>query len=115
MRHYLIALAYLLDCFTDLWPSATTSGWRLAEKIFGPGPRSGRRWTGCATVLGGWGYQDAQKGRALPRVLCEVLLVNRSPRLSDLTPAVLDELRRRPVRRNGRTCFSCSARWRRWA
>jgi len=91
-RHYLIALAYLLDCFTDLWPLGNYKRLALAEKIFGPA-RIRVAVDRLATVLCGWGYQDAQKGRAFPRVLCEVFLVNRSPRLIDLSLGVLDGLR----------------------
>ena len=92
VRHYLIALAYLLDCFTDLWQLGNYKRLALAEKIFGAA-RIRAAVDRLATVLGGWGYQDAQKGRAFPRVLCEIFLINRSPRLLDLTPAVLAGLR----------------------
>jgi integrase len=92
VRHYLIAFAYLLDCFTDLLPLGNYKRLALAEKIFGPA-RIRAAVDRLATVLGGWGYQNAEKGRAVPRVLCEVLLVNRSPRLGDLSRAVLDGLR----------------------
>ncbi len=92
VRHYLIALAYLLDCFTDLWQLGNYKRLALAEKIFGAA-RIRAAVDRLATVLGGWGYQNAQQGRAFPRVLCEIFLLNRSPRLGDLTPAVLDELR----------------------
>jgi integrase len=92
VRHYLIAFAYLLDCFTDLLPLGNYKRLALAEKIFGPA-RIRAVVDRLATVLGGWGYQNAENGRAFPRVLCEVLLVNRSPRLGDLSLAVLDGLR----------------------
>jgi integrase len=92
VRHYLIALAYLLDCFTDLWQLGNYKRLALAEKIFGVA-RIRAALDRLTTVLGGWGYQDAQKGQAFPRVLCEIFLINRSPRLGDLTPAVLDALR----------------------
>jgi len=92
VRHYLIALAYLLDCFTDLRQLGNYKRLALAEKIFGPA-RIRAAVDRLATVLCGWGYQDAQTGRAFPRVLCEILLVNRSPRLTDLSPAVLEGLR----------------------
>ncbi len=92
-RHYLIALAYLLDCFTDLGQLGYYNRRALAEKVFGPA-RVGAAVERLASVLNGWGYHDVRKGKAFPRALCEVLLANRSPRLSDLTPALLDELRR---------------------
>jgi len=92
-RHYLIALAYLLDGFTDLGQLGHYNRLALAEKIFGPGPIRAAV-DRLTTVLNGWGYHDVRKGKAFPRALCEVLLANRSPRLNDLAPAVLDELRR---------------------
>jgi integrase len=92
VRHYLIALAYLLECFTDLLPLGNYKRLALAEKVFGPA-RIRVAVDRLASVLCGWGYQDAQKGRAFPRVLCEILLANRSPRLRDLSAAVLDRLR----------------------
>ncbi len=92
-RHYVIALAYLLDCFTDLGQLGHYNRLALAEKIFGPA-RIGAAVDRLISVLHGWGYQDARKGKGFPRVLCEVLLVNRSPRLGDLAPAVLGALRR---------------------
>jgi len=92
-RHYLIALAYQLDCFTDLGQLGNYNRMALAEKVFGPA-RIGAVVDRLATVLNGWGYHDVRKGKAFPRALCEVLLANRSPRLSDLTPALLAELRR---------------------
>jgi hypothetical protein len=114
VRHYLIALAYLLDRFTDLWPLGNYKRLALAEKIFGPA-RIRAAVDRLATVLSGWGYQDAHTGQAFPRVLCEVLLVNRSPRLSDLTPAVLDGLRATAFQdKRTHLFFSFSARWRLW-
>lgn len=93
VRHYLIALPYLLGCFTDLRPLGNYQRVALAEKVFGPA-RVQAIVTRVATVLDGWGYQNAQAGRAFPRILCETLLLNRSPRLHDLSPARLDDLRR---------------------
>ncbi len=92
-RHYLIALPYLLGCFTDLRPLGNYKRVALAEKVFGLA-RVQAIVTRVATVLCGWGYQNAQTGRAFPRILCETLLLNRSPRLHDLSPTLLDDLRR---------------------
>lgn len=93
VRHYLIALPCLLHCLTDLRPLGNYKRVLLAEKVFGPALVQafiGR----VAGVLVGWGYQNASTGRAFPRVLCETLLHNRSPRLEDVTPALLEDLRR---------------------
>jgi integrase len=91
-RHYLIALPYVLGCFTDLRQLGNYKRVALAEKVFGPA-RVQAIVTRVATVLDGWGYQNAQTGRAFPRILCETLLLNRSPRLQDLSPTLLDDLR----------------------
>jgi hypothetical protein len=92
VRHYLIALPYLLHCLTDLRLLGNYKRVLLAEKIFGP-VLVQTIVARVAGVLAGWGYQDAHTGRAFPRTLCEALLHNRSPRLEDLTPALLDDLR----------------------
>jgi len=93
VRHYLIALPYLLGCVTDLRPLGNYKRVALAEKMFGPA-RIADLIARVAGVLVGWGYLNAQTGRPFPRILCEVLLLNRSPRLHDLSPAFLDDLRR---------------------
>jgi integrase len=93
VRHYLIALPYLLGCLTDLRPLGNYKRVALAEKVFGPA-RVADIIARVAGVLVGWGYLNAQTGRPFPRILCEVLLLNRSPRLHDLSPALVDELRR---------------------
>ncbi len=90
-RPYLVALAYLLDGFTDLGQLGHYNRLGLAGKVFGPA-RIGAAVDRLLTVLSGWGYQNARRGKVFPCVVCEVLLVNRSPRLSDLAPTVLDEL-----------------------
>jgi integrase len=92
VRHYLIALPYLLGCLTDLRPLGNYKRVALAEKVFGPA-RVADTVARVAGVLVGWGYLNAQTGRPFPRILCEVLLLNRSPRLHDLSPKLLDDLR----------------------
>jgi hypothetical protein len=71
-RHYLIVLPYLLGCFTDLRRLGNYQRVALAEKVFGSA-RVQAVVTRVATVLHGWGYQNAQTGRAVPRILCESL------------------------------------------
>jgi hypothetical protein len=93
VRHYLIALPYLLGCLTDLRPLGNYKRVALAEKVCGP-TRVADTVARVAGVLVGWGYLNAQTGRPFPRILCEVLLLNHSPRLRDLSPALLDDLRR---------------------
>lgn len=95
VRHYLIALPYLLHCLHDLRPLGNYKRVALAEKVFGRALVQATV-ARVAGVLAGWGYQNAQAGRAFPRALCETLLHNRSPRLEDLRPALLEDLRRLP-------------------
>jgi integrase len=92
VRHYLIGLAYLLRCFTDLRRLGNFKRVPLAAKVFGP-DRVRAAVERLDGVLRGWGYQDPKAGRAFPRILCEALLLNASPRLADLSVAFLDELR----------------------
>lgn len=93
VRHYLIAVPYVLQCFTDLRPLGNYKRVALAEKVFGRA-RVQSTIARVAGVLVGWGYQRAGTGRAFPRVLCETLLHNRNPHVEALTPALLAELRR---------------------
>jgi integrase len=93
VRHYLIALPYLLGCLTDLRPLGNYKRVALAEKVFGPA-RVADTVARVAGVLVGWGYLNAQTGRPFPRILCEVFLLNRSPRVHDLSPGLLNDLRR---------------------
>jgi len=65
VRHYVIALAYLLDCFTDLWQLGNYKRLALAKKIFAAA-RIRAAVDQLARVLDGWGYQNAQQGRAFP-------------------------------------------------
>lgn len=91
-RHYLIGLPYVLRCVTDLRPLGNYKRVALAAKIFGP-ERVRQAVERLDGVLRGWGYQDPKAGRAFPRIVCEALLLNGSPRLTDLTVPFLDALR----------------------
>lgn len=91
-RHYLIGLPYVLRCVTDLRPLGNYKRVALAAKIFGP-ERVRQAVERLDGVLRGWGYQDPKAGRAFPRILCEALLLNGSPRLTDLSAPFLDALR----------------------
>jgi integrase len=94
-RHYLIGLAYLLRCFVDLRRLGEFKRVPLAEKVFGS-ERIHRALDTVDGVLRAWGYQRPTAGPGFPRIVSEALLANASPRLSDLTPAVLDALRAAP-------------------
>ena len=89
-RQHMVAIAYLLGCFSDFRHIGEFERVSLARKVFG----SELILAAIARVqqiLCGWGY--AESGDRIARMLCEAFLVNRSPRLADLTPALLDALR----------------------
>jgi hypothetical protein len=94
LRQHMIAIAYLLHCFDDLPRLGQFERVTLALKVFGQA-RIAAAVTTVTEVLAGWGYADHGAGRGISRVLCEALLANRSPELSDLTVELLDDLRRR--------------------
>lgn len=92
-RQYMIAAAYLLDCPLDLWALGDFKREALARKIFGHKAVE----VAISAVLGvlhGWGY-SATGATAHAATLCELLLLNRSPRLQELTSEYLEEFRRR--------------------
>lgn len=92
-RQHLIALAYLLDGFQDWSALGTNNRIELARKIFGQ-ERIDTVLGRVLALLARLGYRPKVAERV--RVaLCEALLINRSPRLADLTVDLLDELRAR--------------------
>ena len=74
----------------DSWSRAGDAGVPPSQQV------GGRRWRTVQKRSSGCGSRpiNAQTNRPLPRILCEVLLLNSSPRLDDLSPALLDDLRR---------------------
>jgi len=91
-RQHMIALAYLLRGFTDLRALGHFERERLAIKVFGS-ERVVAAIAPVEEVLAAWGYADHGAGRGIRRVVCEALLANGSPRLSDLTVETLAGLR----------------------
>jgi integrase len=92
LRQHMAAIAYLLQCFTELQRLGRFERGALARKVFGS------RQVGAAVapveqVLAGWGYANRCSGRGIRRVVCEALLLNGSPRLEDLTIEILVRLR----------------------
>ncbi len=93
-RPFLIAYAYLLGEFTAFEQIGRFMRPGLARRVFGAGPVDTAVERVC-TVLADWGYRrDAQK---LEAVICQVLLLNRSPCLEDLSTEALVELRESPA------------------
>ncbi|MEE4543597.1 hypothetical protein V2S66_16650 [Streptomyces sp. V4-01] len=93
-RPFLIAYAYLLGEFTAFERLGRFMRPSLARRVFGAGPVDIAVEQVC-TVLADWGYRrDAQK---LETAVCQVLLLNRSPQLEDLSAEALGELRESPA------------------
>ena len=95
-RSYLVALAYILSGFTAFELLGKFNRLALARRVFGA-PRIDGAVSRITTVLRGWGYRSARTDDALPGILCQALLTNRSPRLSDLSLPVLAQLRCDPA------------------
>ena len=93
LRQHMAAIAWLLGCFDDLSSLGRFERVTFANKVFGR-PRVAAAIAMIEEVLKGWGYADHGPGRGIRRVLCELLVVNRSPRLGDLTGDVVDAVRR---------------------
>lgn len=91
-RQYMTAAAYLLDCPVDLRALGDFKRECLARKIFGYKAVT-EAVAAVVGVLHGWGY-SAARTTAHAATLCELLLFNRSPYLSDLTADYLEEARR---------------------
>lgn len=101
-RQPMIAIAYLLRCFPDPRPLRHISRVVLAEKVFGRGQVAAAV-DPVERVLAAWGYLESRPGTSVRRVACTALLLNGSPRLTDLRADVLEEswrglTRRGPVR-----------------
>jgi integrase len=93
-RRFVLAYGYLLAGFTAFELIGPFERQALAERVFGPAvveaaidPVRG--------VLTGWGY----RANELVSLVCAMLLLNRSPRLSDLTSETLAGLRANPAMR----------------
>ncbi|WP_324199177.1 tyrosine-type recombinase/integrase [Nocardia amamiensis] len=91
-RRFLLAYAYLLTGFTAFELAGPFERPALAQRVFGPetvenaiGP--------IREVLTRWGY----RANELASLVCSILLLNRSPSLSDLSSQTLAELRTTPT------------------
>lgn len=87
-RLHLLGVSYLLCGFTELYPCRPVSAVHLAKGIFGAAPVDAAI-ADVLQTLTGWGYASTWLMRELPRYLATILLLNRSPWLTDLT---LDQL-----------------------
>lgn len=92
-RPYLAAYAYLLSGFTEFDRLGRFQRLPLAWRVFGKDPIDDAQQQ-VMHVLRGWGYQieDDVDTRISP-VLCQALLLNRSPMLHDLTTEAFHRIR----------------------
>ena len=92
-RQYVMAISYVLCGFTNLYAIGTFYQYRLASKVFGREAVDAamRR---VREELQSVGYGSRAESY-VPNALYEALLLNRSPRLEDLTTEVLELVRRR--------------------
>ena len=91
-RPYLLAHAYLLTGFTAFDMVGPFARCTLAQRVFGADTVD-EAIEPVRAVLSGWGYRAAN----LESMVCTLLLLNRSPLLSDLASPALDSLRSDPA------------------
>jgi integrase len=96
-RPVLAALGYLLGGFTGFQHLGTFNRSNLARMVFGGDAVEGAIGQ-AAGILAQWGYQDPQRsGHRMRGTVSHVLLVNRSPRLEDLTTEAFAALHAHPA------------------
>ena len=98
MRPFLVALAYLLAGFDDFQHLGMFNRLHLAQLVFGAGA-VGAATEEATAVLDRWGYRSQVRDGEykLPGVLGQALLINRSPRLADLTTEAFTRLLAHPA------------------
>jgi hypothetical protein len=99
VRPFTIALGYLLGQFSDFQHLGNFNRLQLAQLIFGAEPIE-EAMNQASAVMDRWGYrsQTRDDGRyRLPGILTQALLINRSPRLADLSTAAFAALRAHPA------------------
>jgi integrase len=90
-RTYAIALACLFG-FTELNLLGNVGRAAVARKVFGSA-RVADAVGQVTSVLHGWGHRSPQVTVRTESLVCHALLLNRSPRLQDLSAEVLQDLR----------------------
>jgi integrase len=103
VRPFLVALGYLLGGFTGFQHLGNFNRLHLACLVFGEDAAEGsiRR---AAGILDQWGYRNPLRSRhRLRGMFSQALLINRSPRLEDLTTEAFAALRAHPAN-TGRYC-----------
>jgi integrase len=93
VRPCLVAYGYLLGGFTDFGALGKFSRAALAWRVFGR-ERVDAAVGRIREVLAGWGYRlGEQEDKLLPTVVCQLLLLNRSPHLEDLSSELFQRVR----------------------
>jgi len=94
VRPYLAAHAFLLGGFTAFCRLGSFSRLTLAWRVFGRDRVNGEIGR-IRSVLAGWGYRlGRDDDQMLPMVACQMLLLNRSPHLEDLSTGLFERVRR---------------------
>ena len=94
VRPYLAAHAFLLGGFTAFCRLGGFSRLTLAWRVFGR-DRIDSEIGRIRSVLAGWGYRlGRDDDQLLPMVACQMLLLNRSPHLEDLSTELFERARR---------------------
>ncbi len=88
LRQYIIAVAYLLSCFSDFQALGGIEMASLAYKVFGR-ERVEATFAPILVVNAQWGYSPKDEV-AFCSVIAEALLLNRSPYTNDLTRPFLE-------------------------
>ncbi len=96
VRPFVVALAYLLGGFTDFHRLGTFNRFHLACLIFGK-PAVAEAMGDAEQVLDRWGYRLDSARTRMHGVFSQALLLNRSPRLADLSTSAFEMLRAHPA------------------
>jgi len=106
-RHFVTAVAYLLSELDGLHRLGRRNFvfCCLAYRVFGR-ERLRALFSEVREMLLSWGYRERLAGTYAPRVLCELLITNRSPRLEDLTQELIESVARRRVTPMGTWCLA---------
>jgi len=106
-RHFVTAVAYLLSELDGLHRLGRRNFvfCCLAYRVFGR-ERLRALFSEVREMLLSWGYRERLAGIYAPRVLCELLITNRSPRLEDLTQELIETVARRRVTPMGTWCLA---------
>ena len=96
VRPYVTSCAYLVGGFTAFRSIGPFDKLAVARRVFGKN-QVDEAMKQIADVLGRWGYRIGRaRDQRLPGALCLALLLNRSPRLENLTTEVFERLRVHP-------------------